>query len=76
MIYLVIKQNRLNIAAKVEFMKMSTSHERDKFVSWLIETKSDIQSERISEANVEESNLRGLPFDHGTESLETGRVLQ
>ena len=34
------------LIAKVEFMKMSTPQEKAQCVSWFIETKSDIQTQR------------------------------
>ena len=36
----------MNLVANVEFMKMSTPQEKAQFVSWFIETKSDIQAQR------------------------------
>ena len=36
----------MNLVAKVEFMKMSTQQEKAQCVSWLTETKSDIQEQR------------------------------
>ena len=45
-IYLVIKQNILNLVVKVEFMKMSTPQEKAQCVFWFIENKSDIQAQR------------------------------
>ena len=36
----------LNLVAKVEFMKMSTPHEKAQCVSWFIETMSDIATQR------------------------------
>ena len=39
---LVIKQNLLDLAAKVEFVKMSTPQKKAQSVSWFIETKKDI----------------------------------
>ena len=36
----------LNLAAEVEFMKMSTAQEKAQCVSWFIKTKSDIQGQR------------------------------
>ena len=44
LMYLVIKQNLLMLAAKVEFMKMSTDEEKPQSVSSFIETKSDTQA--------------------------------
>ena len=41
---LVITQNLLNSAAKVDFMKMSISREKARYVSLYTETKSDIQA--------------------------------
>ena len=42
-IYLVIKQNILNLVAKVQFIKMSTPQKKAQCVSWFIETKLDIR---------------------------------
>ena len=47
-IQLIQRLNRLllNLVAKVEFMKMSTPHEKAQCVSWFIETMSDIAAQQ------------------------------
>ena len=53
----VIKHNLLNIAAKVEFMEMSTPQEKAQCIFWFMETKSNIQAQR----NFTRKYRRGLP---------------
>ena len=47
MIYLTIKQNLLNLAAGVEFIKTNTLQEKPQSF-WFMETKSDIQAQQNS----------------------------
>ena len=40
----MIKQNLLNLAAKIENMKMTISQEKAERVSWFVETELDNQA--------------------------------
>ena len=42
----MITQNLLILAAKLEFIKMSTTLKNAHGISWFIDTKSDIQSQQ------------------------------
>ena len=67
----------MNLVAKVEFMKMSTSQEKAQCVSWLIETKSDIQAQRNFRRKYERKPpARPTIRAWHKKFMETGSVLQ
>ena len=44
--HLAIKQILSNLAAKMEFIKISPSQEKPQCVAWFTETRSDIQAQQ------------------------------
>ena len=63
--------------AKVEFMKMSTPQEKAQCVSWIIETKSDIQAQRNFRCKYERNpSVRPIIRAWHKKFMETGSVLQ